>query len=262
MSWGNSFAAGFEVTSRARLERKRQAADERRGEVERDLRQRALDSDAQKWKEEREQRDRLEAARNALLREQLDGVAARYGQERTDREADPTNRLNRAKAELELATLSRPSAPPAPPDELADLTRQRDIAQRKREIAAISAPAAQPAPPPPPMAKVTQKMGDTTVVRDMPATDLERGFGALGYKSPHEEDVAELDRQIAEQQAEMAGGDMRTGFLGVGSSRQDIVAKANRQRLALKARELQDMLERGVIDQAEADRRAALLMQQ
>lgn len=251
MSWGDTFVSGFGTGAAIRDRRKQFEFDA----AERDLRQRVFDADVARRKQARDDALAAAAEEKARVREQMEAEAARYAQSRQDELNDPVRQLARRKAQAELEAFGQPKQP----DELADLTRQRDIAQRRREISDLDTP---PAPPAPPMAKVTQKLGATTVVREMPATDLERGFGALGYKSPYEGDITELDRQISEQQAEMAGGDMRTGFLGVGSSRKDIVAKASRQRLALKARELQDMLERGVIDQAEADRRAALLMQQ
>lgn len=52
---------------------------------------------------------------------------------------------------------------------------------------------------------------------------------------------------------------MRTGFLNI-TSRKSVVDEATRKQRRLQALELQDMLAKGVIDQAEADRRASVIL--
>lgn len=109
-------------------------------------------------------------------------------------------------------------------------------------------------------ATVTRKAGDVSATYKVPLADMERALGQSGYSSPYAGDIADLGRQIAEQKAEIAGGDTRTGFLGIGKSRQGVIDGATQRRLQLQAMELQDMLEKGTITQEEADRRAAVLM--
>lgn len=226
----------------------------KRRKFEREMTDQQVTQDGMRLKADRELREKVEAGRAALVQKQIDAAAARFAGERADRESDPVYQLARKKAQFELETFGQPKAP----DELADLARQRDRLKLQSEITELGSPR----PAPPPMAKVTQKYGDSTIVRDIPATDFEKSMGAMGYRSPHSDAIADLERQIAEQGAEIAGGDTRTGFMGVATSRQDVIAKAQWQRLQLKALELQDQVEKGVITQEEADRRAAALMQQ
>lgn len=149
---------------------------------------------------------------------------------------------------------------------------EREIAERQKlnwqmhpdnpanlRSAALAAKAAKV---PAPTAKVTEEIGNAKVAYDVPLTEMEGKLRAQSYRSPYADEIAGYDRQIAEQQAEMAGGDTRTGFMGVGTSRQGVIDKAKNQRLQMKALELQDLLEKGIIDQREADRRAAILMRQ
>src|SRR5690606_17197005 len=102
-----------------------------------------------------------------------------------------------------------------------------------REVDTLRNPPASQLPPPPadPMAKITRKMGDTTAVYSVPMPELQKMEAALRakqYSSPYAADIADAGRTIAREQAEIAGGDTRTGFFGIGRSRQGVIDGARR----------------------------------
>lgn len=205
-------------------------------------------------------RQRLQEEMAAWRQQESAGAVARYEQERNDRMQDPVYQLSRKEAQAKLDAFGQP----APQDELADLRRQTDILRARQELSSLSNPAL-PQPRPEPGAKITHKMGDVTATYEAPMVDLramEQRLTRDRYASPYAADIADQGRIIAREQSAMAGGDKRTGFLGIGRSRQGVVDGARRQMQQLRAMELQDMLEKGIITQQEADRRAALLMQQ
>ena len=150
-----------------------------------------------------------------------------------------------------------------------DPRTQLEIEKARRELEALRNPApaatAPAMPAPPPTARVKQAFGPggkSTAEYEVPVSeldDLRQSNPASSYRSPYARDIAELARQEAAQQAEIATGDKRTGFLNL-QSRDDLANKASTQRLRLQAMELQDMVARGIIDQDEADRRADALM--
>jgi hypothetical protein len=225
--------------------------------------------------------DEKDAARALLQSEQmasdirergLDRIAAddRYyaGQEAAERRRseaatsesnDPREQVAKARASLELEQLGKPPVL-SENDQLAADVKRLEL-QKAR--AALEGPAVAPVP----MAKVRRNLGtdgkEGFAEFQTPVADLEKTAGtgiASNYKSPYADEIARLGSASAKQRAEIAGGDNRTGFLGVGSSRADLAATADRQRLQLKALEIKDMLESGVIDKTEADRRANALM--
>ncbi len=123
-----------------------------------------------------------------------------------------------------------------------------------------------PKPAPVPTARVRRNLGADAkggfAEYEIPITDLEKtisGANAAAYKSPYADQIADLSGRISKQQSEIEGGDERTGFLGMGTSRKGIVETNSKQLMRLQVLELQDQLRAGVIDQAEADRRADAL---
>ncbi len=75
------------------------------------------------------------------------------------------------------------------------------------------------------------------------------------YVSPYAKDIADAEKLMVEQEAQMAEGDMRGGFMGL--QKRSGLAGEQKNRLArLKALELQDMVQKGMITQEEADARA------
>jgi len=171
------------------------------------------------------------------------------------KESDPVTRLNRAKAQRELDSMG--GLPPANSNAtLADDVQRLELKKKKETLTAPPAPVA------PPMAKVTQAFGADGKSRaqfDVPLDDFKKTARAASYRSPYADDIADLGRKIAEQQAEQDGGDNRTGFLNL-TSRKSVIADATRKQRRLQALELQEMLAQGVIDQAEADRRAGIIL--
>lgn len=240
----------------------------------------AMDVKRRKFEEEMMQR-RIEA--DALMHREITNRKFEADiRAKEEREADPVFALQRERARRDLQSLD---APPNPDDILAADVRRLKL---QREQAELTAPAAAPNPddilaadvkrlklqrerdtltappslPTPPMAKVTRAFGEGDKSRatfEVPMTDLERTMSAESYRSPYAPDIADAGRRIAEQQAEIEGGDKRTGFLNI-TSREDIIAQEKRRRRRLQAMEIQDALARGAINQAEADRRANLIL--
>lgn len=213
-------------------------------------------------------------AKEALMRERMDRDATRRTFERDERATDPRELLSRRQAERQLSALDNPS-----PDDVlaADVKRMQLEAQKRdltggnpdvglaKDVARLKLEkekAALTAPTPEPVASITQAFGPDGKSRarfTMPAADFQRTAGAQAYKSPYAEDLADVGRTIAEHQAQVDGGDKRTGFLNL-TSRQDLVDQAQRKQRRLQALELQDQLSKGIIDQEEADRRANLIL--
>jgi len=112
------------------------------------------------------------------------------------------------------------------------------------------------------LAQVEQRPAGTTVKYQAPVAEAKQLAANAAYKNPYSGQLADIDSQIAGHEAEIAGGDTRTGFLGIGTSRQGEIEKLKRQRLALRGMELQDQLKAGLISPEEADQRANSYLQQ
>ncbi len=245
---------GFQLGQRASQEKKRRlfeeeqaqkAAAERQADrdLQREVANRRLDNDALDYQ-----------FRKSVSDHQINSDRERRAAEA----ADPRNVLARTKAERELADLLNPKPKTFSPEEQLEADIRRMKLQQEHD--SLTAPKAGP------VAKVTRAFGEdgkSKAEYDVPLTDLERSLGGAGqaaYRSPYADQIADLGGRIAEQQSAIEGGDRRTGFLGIGSSRAAIADQAMRQRLRLQAMELQDMVMRGAITKEEADRRASLLM--
>jgi hypothetical protein len=178
---------------------------------------------------------------------------------RAREESDPRNILARKQAQAQLDTFGQPKTL-TPEEQL-----QADVARMKleKERNALSTPSVAPAP----MAKVRRNLGADGkggyTEFEIPQTDIEKtisGSKAEGYKSPYARQIADLTGQIAKQQGAIDGGDSRTGFLGVGSSRQGIVDENQKQLMRLHAMDLQEQVRAGVISREEADAKANELL--
>lgn len=181
-------------------------------------------------------------------------------QMRAEDAANPINVLSRRKALAELAALDNPQ----PPSEANQLAEQVKIAQLRKQHAELTAPPAMPAAP---TARVRQPIGPKGAggyaEYEMPVEkvpDLARSSAASAYRSPFARQLGNLDQQIEAEQAAINAGDHRTGFLGVGTSRAETVAKAQRERLRLLGLELQDKVRLGILTAAEADEEADRLL--
>jgi len=93
----------------------------------------------------------------------------------------------------------------------------------------------------------------------VPVAEAQRRADIAAYQSPHADRISQIDAQIAQHQTEMDEGDQRTGLFNA-KSRQDEITKLTQRRTRMQALEIQDMLRKGLIDEAEADRRAAKLL--
>jgi len=187
-------------------------------------------------------------SRNALSRDRLAMDAKRLDAQQND----PRAVFEREIASRELAKLDQPPSP----QQLLEQDVERLKLEKERD--SLTAPAA------PPTAQVTQTFGPddrSKVEYTIPAADAQRHASISGYQSPYADEIHELGRTISDHQGEIAAGDTRTGFLGIGSSRQDLLTKAVRKRASLQALELEDMVRRRVISQEEADRRADQIME-
>lgn len=173
---------------------------------------------------------------------------------------DPRTQLAKRKAQQEINSLDNPQ-PPSP-----EQTLTQNIARLKlqHDFDALSKA---PAPASPPMAKIRRNLGADgkggSVEYELPTTDLEKtlsGANASAYRDPFEEQITGLQTKIAREQSAIEGGDSRSGFLGIGTSRADTVANSQRQLLKLEGLRLQDQVRKGIITQSEADARANQLM--
>lgn len=206
-----------------------------------------------------ERSDRDRTARELEAKAKLEADAIRQFGKNWDafgdyvrKETDPVTQLGRVKARRELDAMGG-LPPPHANAGLADEVTRLELEKKKGELTQGSGA---------PVAKVTQSFGPDGKSRaqfNVPLDEFKRTAGAAGYRSPYAEDIAELGRKIAEQQAEQDGGDLHTGFLNL-TSRKTVVDEATRKKRRLQALELQDMLAKGVIDQTEADRRASVIL--
>lgn len=244
MSWGDSFTSGLSAGSQLRDRYERRKMDKADSAVRKDVLEKQLAEDA-----------RMHAADESLRREKFVADQVRYDAAQAALASDPGEQLRRARAEKELAGLNAPPAAPTEEEVLAGNVRRLKL---QKEMDSLNAPPLPAPTPPPPTARVTQAFGDggkSKATFDVPMSDLQKTMRPA-YRSPYESQIADLGNTIADNQAEIEGGDTRTGFLGIGTSRQDVISKAKRQRLQLQAMELQDQLQKGYITQDEADQRA------
>lgn len=248
------FALGADAAQRRKDRERREKELDRDIELRRELAQKRLDFQMEREKE-----------RKAGIQVQLDVDGKRRLEDLARTEADPVYRLQRAKAQLELDQLGKP--PPASPA-MAKVSRNlpggatasydMPLTDLERSFGPAQPPPAEPLAPP--TAKITQAFGEggrSKMQFDAPLSEAKQMTGAASYKSPYAEEIAGLSSQIAEHQSEIEGGDTRFGFLGVGSSRKDAIETAKRKERRLRALELKDMFDKGIIDEEEADRRAA-----
>jgi hypothetical protein len=230
----------------------------------------------QNWRRNRDEKKMMEA------RLQLDAEAMQ--QRRDDAEADRKFQMGRdakeyesrkellsmkvgadaqalregryAASEARLGALLGSSSQPGPSSFMADALKTKEESDRWRER---NPPAGEP------LATVTEKAGDTTVSSRVPLSEAKKQLAARAasaYQSPYRDELTEIEGGLAEQKAEIDGGDDDMGFLGLGGSRHTEVNKLKKRRFALKAMELEDMVRRGLIDQDEADRRSNAILSQ
>ncbi len=179
---------------------------------------------------------------------------AKYEDEHMDRA------LGRVKSQLDSQWRAQPGLSPA------ELSRRDYEAERLRGMRlqneALAAKANAPAQAP--TARVRQPFGPGGkgfAEYDLPVADLGQltASPAQPYKSPYAGDIARLGKTIADEQAEIAGGDTRSGFMNM-TSRADTVSKAQAQRANLLLMELEDKVRSGVLSQEDADAEADRLL--
>jgi hypothetical protein len=242
----NGFNTGFGAVKDKKTLEKRLAEDTKRMKAQEDMMERRLQADAESARLDRQTARQNEIERNL-----------RWTAEQQARASDPREQFARAEAEQKLQRLQNP---PEPSGE--DRLRQ-DIERIKleKEHAALTGATPQPAP----TAKIRQPFGPGgkgVAEFEAPVDQLPSIMGAspaTSYRSPYARDIAALGKTIAAEQAQIDGGDKRSGFLNT-RSRGDTVANAQRQRVQLIALELEDKVRAGVISQEEADAEADRLL--
>lgn len=252
MSLGTDFTSGFNMAFGAGMQAKQLKEDAKREKARQEL---AEDAIMQRHAEAREKR--LADRQNEIeANNRFEAAQRAAAEEKAARAADPREQLARAKAERDLAQLDTP-------DPRAQLRGEIEQMKLEKERASL----ANPAPPAAPTAKVRQPIGPKGAggfaeyeVPTSEVPNLARSSAAAGYKSPFARQIEVQDKIITEQQTAIDGGDNRTGFLGVGTSRSDVLGKAQRERLRLVGLELQDKVRAGVLTQEEADSEADRLL--
>jgi|GEM_PF-5838736 hypothetical protein len=114
----------------------------------------------------------------------------------------------------------------------------------------------------PPMARVKRPVdpddpSQGEVSFDVPPGDLAKMNAPKepAYQSPYAGEIGDAETQLAEQNAQMAGGDNRTGFLNL-SSRRDVASEQTQRLVRLKALELQDKVAKGLMTREQASAEA------
>jgi hypothetical protein len=251
----DGFIAGAELGSRIRDNRKRQELMEK--QLEREAQ--GMEARMALQKEMQDKQLFADASRrsadDAIRNRELDLKAREI--DMIDK--DPTRALARLKAEREMQAMQggqtpRPTAKVQ--RTMGDVTASYDVPVDELEQRFPQKAA------PTPAAQVTQEAGGVKASFSVPVHEARRTVAAAAYKSPYGDRVADLDAKISEHEAELGAGDERSGFLGLGGSRKEAVEKLKRQRLGMRAMELRDMVDQGVLTQEEADRRANHLLSQ
>ncbi len=241
----NGFQAGFGAANQRRRDKAQADRDAEFQKVNATLQAELLE------KRQKGENDTLAAAETLRKEREL---AAFMRQQN-----DPRDQLARKQAQSQLDTFGQPK--PMTVDEVlaAEVNRMK-LTRERDELA-------KPPVAPVPTAKVRQPIGPKGAggyaefeapVDQVP--NLARSAAAEGWRSPYTKQLATLEKTIADEQAALDNGDTRTGFMGVGTSRADTVAKAQRERLRLQGLELQDKVRVGILTQEEADAEADKLM--
>jgi hypothetical protein len=226
------------------------------------------DRQAQKARDELTMQMRLE---DRIARQRQDEIAAslRLEQEMRDRDERQTARedrlveaaAGRARHQLDAAWRNQTANMLSPKEVVETAVLHERMRGMKLQNDGLADP-----PTPIRTARVRQPIGTKGAggfaEYEMPVDqvpNLTATNSAPAYKSPHARRIAGLDKIIASESAAIEGGDRRRGFANL-TSREDIVANAQRERLRLLALELEDKVRAGVISQEDADAEADRLL--
>jgi hypothetical protein len=235
---GDGFATGMGIGQNF----KRMKEEKADREADRALRKMVIDQ-----RLEKDHAEEVAAGKLRTEKIEADRVAAEL--ERND----PRNVLARREAQNRLDAMDNP-APMSEAEALQNEVSMLELRAKKHKLTA---------PPSGPTADVKMPLGDTgqATIRGVPAAEIGKYTGgAGGFKSPYASQIAALGEEIAGHEAELAGGDRRMGLFGLGGSREDAMAKAQRKRAGLQAMELRDMVAGGHLSQEEANKRAEAIM--
>lgn len=203
------------------------------------------------------------ARTNALTPGEVDEQRARTGQ--IDASTDRTRTLTPYEAEnLQANTRGQHASAmrteTLTPREAAAMDAQTTDARLKADMDRLALEDLRRKAEAGPLATVKQSLGaGREATFSVPLAEAQRQASAANYQSPYADKIAQLDGRIADHSAAIESGDKRTGLFNL-RSREDDIAQTTRQRTRLQALEIQDMLRKGLIDEAEADRRAAKLL--
>ena len=268
MSLGSDFTGGFQ----SGLAMRQQRQDKKKDELDRELRRRQMDDDLNNKTLDRELRVKALEQDAALQREGRSWQGSEADKDRAWRSNERqgaqgfTAEQQQMDRELRQKALAQDAQQSAAQLGLArselDARRPGMAAQTRVANAQANALGQQP-PKNGPVEEVTFDPTGNVTDRKM------RGpLGSLGqfaqpqaeaYKSPYADAIGEAESEISKQQIAMAGGDNRTGFLNM-SSRQGVVDERRQQLLRLKALDLQDRVQKGLMTQQQADEEAKRLM--
>lgn len=268
MSLGSDFTGGFQ----SGLAMRQQRQDKKKDELDRELRRRQLDDDLNNKTLDRELRVKALEQDAALQREGRTWQGGEADKDRTWRSGERTAtqgftaEQQQMDRELRQKALEQDAQQSAAQLGLArsELDARRPGMNAQTRVANAQANALGQQPPKNgPVEEVTFDPTGNVTDRKM------RGpLGSLGqfaqpqaepYRSPYGEAIGAAESEIAKQKIAMAGGDNRTGFLNM-SSRQGVVDEQSRQLTRLKALDLQDRVQKGLMTQQQADEEAKRLM--
>ena len=268
MSLGSDFTGGFQ----SGLAMRQQRQDKKKDELDRELRRRQLDDDLNNKTLDRELRVKALEQDAALQRE---GRSWQSGEANLDRGWRTGERQGSQGFTAEQQAMDRELRRKALEQDAAQASDRMGLARAEfaRNLPAVRAQTRVANAQADALGQQQPKNGPVEEVSFDPAgnvTDRKmRGpLGSLGqfaqpqaepYRSPYGEAIGAAESEIAKQKIAMAGGDNRTGFLNM-SSRQGVVDEQSRQLTRLKALDLQDRVQKGLMTQQQADEEAKRLM--
>ncbi len=231
----SGFGLGFQAATDAKARKQKQDEELARRKLEEEMLDKRIVADAknQQMRIEADDRRWMNSEQNRHINRAMDIFEADLRRQMGNEQQAPRNRLLNAQA----------------------------LAQELENKRALAGPGT----PPPPMAKVRKTFGpgnESYFEYQAPLSDIERTAAnapTTAYKSPFAREISQQSKIIAENTAQLQSGDVRSGFLGM-TNRGDTVRKAQAQLQKLRALELEDMVQKGAITQAEADRRADLIL--
>jgi hypothetical protein len=234
---GDGFIQGFELTSRIREKKKDREADKARALLEADRHKENIAVQKQLLTQDVKNKEADRLARRELTQME---IGARTSMHSKGIEADAARQAASLKAQGDAAGMERIG---------------RSIEGFNKFAAAQKPPMARVRRPVDPMDETAGEMSYEVPMDEAMRTPAPK---PPAYASPYASDIADAEKQLAEQNSQLAEGDTRGGFLGM-QSRSGLAGDQKKRLLNLKARELEDKAAKGLMTAEQADAEAQRL---